>query len=84
MLSSVISYPEAAKFLVENGADGVGRNSRFSLARLTLFSSVGFPQFSAVLEVAAAIKGSGVPVMLMVEFGIPVISQKQLLLALIV
>jgi hypothetical protein len=35
----------------------------------------GFPQFSAVLEVAAAIKGSGVPVIADGEFGIPVISQ---------
>ena len=30
--------------------------------QLRVVAGVGFPQFSAVLEVAAAIKGSGVPV----------------------
>lgn len=58
-----IATPEAAKYLVENGADavkvGIGPGS---ICTTRVVAGVGFPQFSAVLEVAAAIKGSGVPV----------------------
>lgn len=58
-----IATPEAAKFLVEAGADaikvGIGPGS---ICTTRVVAGVGFPQFSAVLEVAAAIKGSGVPV----------------------
>lgn len=53
----------AAKYLVEAGADavkvGIGPGS---ICTTRVVAGVGFPQFSAVLEVAAAIKGSGVPV----------------------
>lgn len=58
-----IATPEAAKYLVENGADavkvGIGPGS---ICTTRVVAGVGFPQFSAVLEVAAAIQGSGVPV----------------------
>lgn len=58
-----IATPEAAKYLVEAGADavkvGIGPGS---ICTTRVVAGVGFPQFSAILEVAAAIKGSGVPV----------------------
>ncbi|WP_183477405.1 IMP dehydrogenase [Mesonia hippocampi] len=58
-----IATPEAAKYLVEAGADavkvGIGPGS---ICTTRVVAGVGFPQFSAVLEVADAIKGSGVPV----------------------
>ena len=58
-----IATPEAAKYLVEAGADavkvGIGPGS---ICTTRVVAGVGFPQFSAVLEVAHAIKGSGVPV----------------------
>src|SRR5690606_35331143 len=58
-----IATPEAAQYLVENGADGVKVGiGPGSICTTRVVAGVGFPQFSAVLEVAAAIKGSGVPV----------------------
>jgi IMP dehydrogenase len=58
-----IATGEAAKYLVNAGADavkvGIGPGS---ICTTRVVAGVGFPQFSAVLEVAAAIKGSGVPV----------------------
>ncbi|WP_299679815.1 IMP dehydrogenase [uncultured Dokdonia sp.] len=58
-----IATGEAAKYLVEAGADavkvGIGPGS---ICTTRVVAGVGFPQFSAVLECAAAIKGSGVPV----------------------
>ncbi|MEW2921460.1 IMP dehydrogenase [Muricauda sp. ANG21] len=58
-----IATAEAAKYLVEAGADavkvGIGPGS---ICTTRVVAGVGFPQFSAVLEVAAAIKGTGVPV----------------------
>jgi len=58
-----IATGEAAKYLVEAGADavkvGIGPGS---ICTTRVVAGVGFPQFSAVLEVAAAIKGSGIPV----------------------
>jgi IMP dehydrogenase len=58
-----IATGEAAKYLVAAGADavkvGIGPGS---ICTTRVVAGVGFPQFSAVLEVAAAIKGSGVPV----------------------
>ncbi|QBA64663.1 IMP dehydrogenase [Muriicola soli] len=58
-----IATGDAAKYLVEAGADavkvGIGPGS---ICTTRIIAGVGFPQFSAVLEVAAAIKGSGVPV----------------------
>ncbi|MBW4361296.1 IMP dehydrogenase [Flavobacterium taihuense] len=58
-----IATPEAALYLVENGADGVKVGiGPGSICTTRIVAGVGFPQFSAVLEVAAAIKGTGVPV----------------------
>ncbi len=58
-----IATPEAAKYLVENGADGVKVGiGPGSICTTRVVAGVGFPQFSAVLEVAAAINGSGIPV----------------------
>ena len=58
-----IATAAAAKYLVAAGADavkvGIGPGS---ICTTRIVAGVGFPQFSAVLEVAAAIKGSGVPV----------------------
>ncbi len=58
-----IATASAAKYLVEAGADavkvGIGPGS---ICTTRVVAGVGFPQFSAVLEVANAIKGSGVPV----------------------
>ena len=58
-----IATPEAALFLVENGADGVKVGiGPGSICTTRIVAGVGFPQFSAVLEIAAAIKGLGVSV----------------------
>lgn len=58
-----IATAAAAKYLVDAGADavkvGIGPGS---ICTTRVVAGVGFPQFSAVLEVAAAIKGTGVPV----------------------
>lgn len=58
-----IATPEAALYLVEHGADavkvGIGPGS---ICTTRVVAGVGFPQFSAVLEVAAALKDTGVPV----------------------
>lgn len=58
-----IATATAGKFLVEAGADavkvGIGPGS---ICTTRVVAGVGFPQFSAVLEVASALKGTGVPV----------------------
>ncbi|SNS57982.1 IMP dehydrogenase [Ekhidna lutea] len=58
-----IATPEAAKALVEAGADaikvGVGPGS---ICTTRVIAGVGVPQLSAVYESSQAIKGSGVPV----------------------
>lgn len=58
-----IATGAAAKYLVDAGADavkvGIGPGS---ICTTRVVAGVGFPKFSAVLEVAAAIKGSGIPV----------------------
>ncbi|MFD2826149.1 IMP dehydrogenase [Leeuwenhoekiella polynyae] len=58
-----IATADAAKYLVEAGADavkvGIGPGS---ICTTRVVAGVGFPQFSAVLEVGAALKGTGVPV----------------------
>ncbi len=58
-----IATPEAAKYLVEAGADavkvGIGPGS---ICTTRIIAGVGVPQLSAVNEVAKAIEGSGVPV----------------------
>jgi len=58
-----IATGAAAKYLVENGADavkvGIGPGS---ICTTRIIAGVGYPQLSAVIAVAKAIKGSGVPV----------------------
>lgn len=58
-----IATPEAAKALVDAGADaikvGVGPGS---ICTTRIIAGVGMPQLSAVYESAKAIKGSGVPI----------------------
>jgi len=58
-----IATAEAARYLVKAGADavkvGIGPGS---ICTTRIIAGVGVPQLSAVNEVAAAIEGSGVPV----------------------
>ena len=58
-----IATADAARYLVEAGADavkvGIGPGS---ICTTRVVAGVGFPQLSAIMEVAQAIKGSGVPV----------------------
>ncbi len=58
-----IATAAAAKYLVDAGADaikvGIGPGS---ICTTRVVAGVGFPQFSAVLEVASAIKNTGIPV----------------------
>lgn len=58
-----IATADAAKYLVDAGADavkvGIGPGS---ICTTRVIAGVGIPQFSAVLEVANALKGSGVPI----------------------
>ena len=58
-----IATAEAAKYLVENGADavkvGIGPGS---ICTTRVIAGVGYPQLSALIAVSNAIKGSGVPV----------------------
>ncbi len=58
-----IATADAARYLIEAGADalkvGIGPGS---ICTTRVVAGVGFPQFSAILEVAAAAKGSGIPV----------------------
>ena len=58
-----IATGEAAKYLVELGADavkvGIGPGS---ICTTRIIAGVGYPQLSAVLQVSKAIKGSGIPI----------------------
>lgn len=58
-----IATGEAARYLVEQGADavkvGIGPGS---ICTTRVVAGVGYPQFSAVMEVATAIEGTGVPI----------------------
>jgi IMP dehydrogenase len=58
-----IATPEAAKFLVDAGADavkvGIGPGS---ICTTRVIAGVGVPQLSAVNDVAMALEGTGVPV----------------------
>ncbi|HLS31745.1 MAG TPA: IMP dehydrogenase [Flavobacteriaceae bacterium] len=58
-----IATPEAARYLADAGADaikvGIGPGS---ICTTRVIAGVGYPQFSAVLEVCKALEGSGIPV----------------------
>lgn len=57
-----IATGEAAKFLVDNGADGVKVGiGPGSICTTRIIAGVGVPQLSAVYDVAKALKGTGVP-----------------------
>ena len=58
-----IATAEAAKMLVEAGADGVKVGiGPGSICTTRIIAGVGVPQLTAIYDVAAAIKGSGIPV----------------------
>ncbi len=58
-----IVTPEAARALVEAGADGVKVGvGPGSICTTRIIAGVGVPQITAVADVAAALEGSGVPV----------------------
>lgn len=58
-----IATAEAARYLIDGGADGIKVGiGPGSICTTRVVAGVGFPQFSAVLEVARAAQGSGVPV----------------------
>lgn len=63
IIAGNIATPEAAKFLVEAGADavkvGIGPGS---ICTTRVIAGVGVPQLTAVNDVALAIEGTGVPV----------------------
>ncbi len=58
-----IATPEAAKLLIENGADavkvGIGPGS---ICTTRVVAGVGFPQLSAIMNIADEIKNTGVPI----------------------
>ena len=57
-----IATGEAAKFLVDNGADGVKVGiGPGSICTTRVIAGIGVPQLSAVYDVAKALEGSGVP-----------------------
>lgn len=57
-----IATGEAARFLVENGADGVKVGiGPGSICTTRIIAGVGVPQLSAVYDVAKALEGTGVP-----------------------
>jgi len=58
-----VATPEAARELVEAGADGVKVGiGPGSICTTRVVAGVGVPQFTAVQQVAAALQGTGVPV----------------------
>lgn len=57
-----IATAEAAKYLVENGADGVKVGiGPGSICTTRIIAGVGVPQLTAIFEVAEALRGTGVP-----------------------
>lgn len=58
-----IATAEAAKYLVENGADGVKVGiGPGSICTTRIVAGVGVPQLTAIFETADAIRGTGVPI----------------------
>ncbi len=58
-----IATGDAARYLVENGADGVKVGiGPGSICTTRIIAGVGVPQLSAVYDVAKALEGTGVPV----------------------
>ncbi len=58
-----IATAEAAKYLVENGADGIKVGiGPGSICTTRIIAGVGVPQLTAIYDCSNAIKGSGIPV----------------------
>lgn len=58
-----IATAQAAKYLVENGADGVKVGiGPGSICTTRIIAGVGVPQLNAIYDVSNALKGTGVPV----------------------
>lgn len=58
-----IATAEAAKYLVENGADGVKVGiGPGSICTTRIIAGVGVPQLSAIYDCAEAVAGTGVPI----------------------
>ena len=58
-----IATAEAAKYLVDIGADGVKVGiGPGSICTTRVIAGVGYPQLSAIIEVAKALKGTDVPI----------------------
>ena len=58
-----IATAEAARFLIENGADGVKVGiGPGSICTTRIIAGVGVPQLSAIYDAASAAAGTGVPV----------------------
>ncbi|MBQ7855650.1 MAG: IMP dehydrogenase [Alistipes sp.] len=58
-----IATAEAARYLVENGADGIKVGiGPGSICTTRIIAGVGVPQLTAIFDVANAVKGSGVAV----------------------
>lgn len=58
-----IATGEAAKYLAENGADGIKVGiGPGSICTTRVIAGVGVPQLSAIYDVAKALKGTGIPV----------------------
>ncbi len=58
-----IATAEAAKYLVENGADGIKVGiGPGSICTTRIIAGVGVPQLSAIYDCAKAVAGTGVPV----------------------
>ena len=58
-----IATGDAAKYLLDLGADGVKVGiGPGSICTTRVIAGVGYPQLSAIMEVSNAIKGSGVPI----------------------
>ena len=57
-----IATAEAAKYLLENGADGIKVGiGPGSICTTRIIAGVGVPQLTAIFEVAEVLKGTGVP-----------------------
>lgn len=58
-----VATADAAKYLVENGADGVKVGiGPGSICTTRIIAGVGVPQLTAIFETSEAIKGTGVPI----------------------
>ena len=63
VIAGNVATAEAARFLIENGADGVKVGiGPGSICTTRIIAGVGVPQLSAIFDAASAAAGTGVPV----------------------